>query len=128
MKKTMVTILIVSLLLGVLTGCGRSNDDNTNAQPNATNSPETIVPGTDNGMADGENGMVNDNDGIIDNGNGSTQTDVPDEGILPEIGEGIEEGTNDVIDGMENGMDDITGNDNGNSNANGSASRRNRSR
>lgn len=120
MKKTMVTVLIVALLIGILAGCGRNDDEPANVSPDVTASPMPVQPEDDNGMVEDENGIIGEN------GN-ATDTDVPDEGILPEIGQGIEEGTNDVIDGVENGVDDITGNGN-NNNTNNNNNSRNRTR
>ena len=90
MKRSMITILVLAMLLTCLAGCGRMDN-------NETVSP---TPG------------VNDN-GII--GDAGTNGNNANEGVLPEIGNDIEEGANDVIDGIG---DAIEGNDNNASSGN----------
>lgn len=123
MKKTMLILLVVMLLATALTGCGSRNDRNNNVDT----TPDTTVTPEDN------NGMVNDGNGIIGDSNNdrnnATDTDVPNEGILPEIGNDIENGVDDVIDGVG---DAIEGNDNnaasGNTNSDAGDNARGRAR
>lgn len=122
MKKTMITVLIVVLLLSALTGCGRRNDDVVQPTPGIDNNDTAISPEDDNGV-------VNDGDGVIGNDNNATDTDVPDDAILPEIGNDIEQGVDDVIDGVG---DAIEGSDNnaasGNTNSDAGDNARGRAR
>ena len=97
MKKTIATVLAALLLVSALTGCGRKSDDTVEPTPGINNNDNTVVPEDDNGI-------VNDGDGIIGD-NGATQTDVPDDGVLPEIGSDIENGVDDVIDGVGDAID-----------------------
>ena len=99
MKKTMIIFLVVALLATALTGCGRRNDT-VEPTPGINNNDNTVVP-------EDNNGVVNDGNGII--GNNATDTDVPGDSVLPEIGNDIEQGVDDVIDGVG---DAIEGNDN----------------
>ncbi len=110
MKKTMLSLLIVALLLSALTGCGSRRDEGNNSTP-GTNSGNTVTP-------DDNNGMVQDENGII--GNNATDTDVPQSGILPEIGSDIEQGANDIIDDVGGAMNG-GGNNGGNGSAGGNA-------
>ena len=107
MKRTIISILIIAALLMALTGCGRTeNNEVVNPTPPADNG--TVRPEDDNGM-------VEDNNGII--GDAGQNGDRPNEGILPEIGNDIEQGANDVIDSVG---DAVTGNDNNAGSNNGS--------
>lgn len=105
MKRSMITILVLAMLLTCLAGCGRMDN-------NETVSP---TPGVnDNGVRpEDDNGVVEDDNGII--GDAGTNGNNANEGVLPEIGNDIEEGANDVIDGIG---DAIEGNDNNASSGN----------
>ncbi len=122
MKKTMIIALVVLLLVCALTGCGRRGDDPVEPTPGIDNNDTAITPEDDNGV-------VNDGNGIIGDRPGATDTDVPEEGILPEIGNDIENGVDDVIDGVG---DAIEGNDNnaasGNTNSDAGDNARGRAR
>ena len=66
MKKTIVTILVLSLAFAALTGCGAMDlrpDDGTN-RPQATNG-NTVSPSPAVNMPDMDDGIVRDDDGII---------------------------------------------------------------
>jgi len=96
MKRSIITILILVLVLTALAGCGRVEEQT----PADTTPPvNTVRPEDDNGMVEDGNGIIGDND----NGN------KPAEGVIPEIGNDIEQGADDIIDGVG---DAITGNDN----------------
>jgi len=102
MKKTMIIVLVAVLVLSAFTGCGR-RDDRVEPTPGVDNNDSSVTP-------EDNNGMVNDDNGIIGNDNdNATDTDVPNDAILPEIGSDIESGVDDVIDGVG---DAIEGNDN----------------
>lgn len=133
MKKTMIIVLVVVLALTALAGCGsRSKDDTVDPTPGVDNNDTAITPEDNNGMVNDGNGIIGDsgnaNSGNADNGN-ATDTDVPEEGILPEIGSDIEQGANDIIDGVG---DAIEGNDNnaasGNTNSDAGDNARGRAR
>lgn len=115
MKKTMVTIFILALLLGALTGCGARRNNNATTTPDVTTSPDLVKPNGNTGVVEENNGIVEDNN----TNHNSTDTDVPNEGVLPEIGAGIEEGTNDIIDGVEDAIDGGNRVDNNNTTNNG---------
>lgn len=121
MKKTVITLLIVALVLSSFAGCGRRNDEPVSPTPNVDNNDTAITP-------EDNNGMVNDGNGIIGDNN-ATDTDVPEDGVLPEIGSDIEQGVDDVVDGVG---DAIEGNDNnaasGNTNSDAADNARGRAR
>ncbi|MBR5489671.1 MAG: hypothetical protein IKV79_00195 [Oscillospiraceae bacterium] len=96
MKRTMVSLLVLCLVLACLAGCSRV-DDTQKVEP-TPNVDTTIVPEDNNGVVEDGNGIIGDNDRVDTN-----------DGVLPEIGAGIEEGANDIIDGVDNA---IEGNDN----------------
>ena len=114
MKKTMIYVLALLLIVCAFSGCGRR--DNGAAQPTpGVNNNNTVSP-------DDNNGVVNDGNGIIGNDN-ATDTNVP-EGIIPEIGNGIEQGVDDVINGVDNafeGNDNNAGSNTANAGTNGRA-------
>ena len=120
MKKTLIIVLVVALLVTALTGCGRRNDV-VEPTPGVDNNDSSVTP-------EDNNGVVNDGNGIIGNDN-ATDTDVPDNAVLPEIGNDIEQGVDDVIDGVG---DAIEGNDNnaasGNTNSDAGDNARGRAR
>lgn len=99
MKKSIISILIIALLLTALAGCGRT-ENNEVADPTPPMDNNTVKPEDDNGVVEDNNGIIGDN---AENG------DRPNSGIIPEIGNDIEQGANDVIDGVG---DAIEGNDN----------------
>lgn len=121
MKRTIIGILIIAALLMALTACGRTeNNEVTNPTPPADNG--TVRPEDDNGMVEDDNGIIGD---AGENG------DRPNEGVIPEIGNDIEQGANDVIDGVGdavNGNDNNAGSNNTNSDSAGSDEARGRIR
>lgn len=106
MKSIFSIALTAVMLLSVLTGCGRNNQNNDNANANtpatmmpARNTPSAPANGADAGESTNrtENG-VNDAVNGVENGANSV------------VG-GVENGVNDVIDGVENGVNDLLGDD-----------------
>jgi len=99
MKRSLITILVLALLLTCLAGCGRMNDNET-VDPTPAVDDGNVRPEDNNGVVGDNNGIIGDSD---QNGNNTN------EGILPEIGNDIEDGADDIIDGVGNA---IEGNDN----------------
>lgn len=96
--KSIVSIALVTIMLfSVLTGCGNRNKDEVNpTNPPATAAP-TTAPATP--AATAPNGSNTVNDGTM---NDNIMTDGADR---------VENGANDVINGVENAVDDILGDD-----------------
>ena len=76
----------------------------TNGTTNGTN-------GTTNGTVNDTNGTLNDN-GAMDN-NGAADNN-GNGNVVDDVVDGVGEAGKDVINGVENGVDDLTGNDNNN--------------
>lgn len=92
MKKTMVWILVLSVLCAaLLTGCGEMAGDgnNTTGRPTSgsDNTPETMLPDVNDGVVDDTDGIISDFDtGLPDDGQtggaagGNTAGDAPANG------------------------------------------------
>ncbi len=96
MKKIILSLIIAAILATALTACGSRND-----RPEPTVTPDsqngsTVRPEDNNGVVQDENGIIGDKD--------TTQN-----GVLPEVGGEIEQGANDIIEGVG---DAVNGNDN----------------
>ena len=102
MKKIILSVIIAAIFATAFTGCGNRND-----RPNTTVSP---TPGIENDVVikpEDENGVVQDDNGIIGD------KDTVQDGVLPEVGGEIEQGTNEIIDSVGDAVsgNDVSGND-----------------
>ena len=97
MKKIIMSVIIAALLATVLAGCG-----NRNNRPNAEVTPTPKIENDVIVKPEDENGIVKDDNGIIGD------KDTVQNGVLPEVGAEIEQGANDIIDGVG---DVVNGND-----------------
>ena len=117
MKKIMICALAVMVMVLCLTGCGSRNDtEPVNPGPSPEINTDNVVKPEDN------NGIVEDQNGIIGDSNAE-----PNEGVIPEIGQDIEQGADNIIGDVENAIDDM-GSGNGSGNADDSADGKTRSR
>ncbi|MBE7018243.1 MAG: hypothetical protein E7420_08905 [Ruminococcaceae bacterium] len=96
MKKIILSVIIAALLVTALAGCGSRNDEPEATMTPGTNNGSTVKPEDNNGVVQDENGVIGDKD-------------TAQNGVLPEIGGEIEQGANDIIDGVG---DAVNGNDN----------------
>lgn len=94
-------------------GTGTTNGANgtTNGTANGTNGTTNGTNGTANGTVNDTNGTLNDN-GAMDN-NGAADNN-GNGNVVDDVVDGVGEAGKDVINGVENGVDDLTGNDNNN--------------
>lgn len=105
MKKIILSLIIAALLATALTACGSRNDKPEPTATPDTQNGSTVKPEENNGVVEDENGIIGDKD-------------TAQEGVLPEVGGEIEQGTNDIIDDVG---DAVNGNDNNGGNATGNA-------
>lgn len=101
MKKIILSLIIAALLATALTACGSRNDKTEPTVTPNTQNGSTVKPEDNNGVVEDENGIIGDKDTAQD-------------GVLPEVGGEIEQGTNDIIDDVG---DAVNGNDNNGGNA-----------
>ena len=97
MKKIILSVIIAAIFATAFTGCGNRND-----RPNATVSPTPEIENDVVVKPEDENGVVQDDNGIIGD------KDTVQDGVLPEVGGEIEQGTNEIIDSVG---DAVSGND-----------------
>lgn len=97
MKRSIIAILVLVLMLSALAGCGRVEEQS----PADTAPPvNTVKPEDSNGVVEDDNGIIGDAD----------KGDKPAEGVIPEIGNDIEQGAEDIIDGMDGAVTDSENN------------------
>lgn len=119
-KEMAVAVMILCLAVG-LTGCGGNNNGKTvnettgvteNVNGNTTKGNGTVKDGADNtgNTSNMDNNTVNDNTTYNDTNDNRTNTAGNRESGLSEVGEGIGEVGDGIINGAENIVDDMTGN------------------
>ena len=104
MKKNVSLMICLLMLLGVMTGCGRSTVNDVRPDHADTNKP-----GVNDSVVDNGNGMVNDN-GIL-------EPDITDHPVTDKVENGVENAGDAVQRGMDrmgnaakNAVDDMTRN------------------
>lgn len=106
MKKFISFTLLTVMCIALLTGCNR----NSNARNNTGNNVDGKEPVTTN------DGIVDDTDGIIDDHkddrDGEVVGDNDNEGVIDRIEDDVEQGAENVKEGIENGVTDGNVNDN----------------
>ncbi|MBS5145636.1 MAG: hypothetical protein KHY89_09060 [Butyricicoccus pullicaecorum] len=120
MKNSMLSVLVVTLSLVMLMGCGRQTRDNNTANPPArTEQPNDNVTNLPNAPDNGSN-VQGDKNGIGDQqkpNDGSVTQDAKN--VLDDAGDmvgdaarGVGDAVQDVGDAAKNAADDMTGNKN----------------
>ena len=112
--RTLLAGLVLTFAVSAMAACG-TNNDNVNDTTNGTGTESTVdgtgTNGTTNGTVNDTNGTLNDN-GAMDN-NGAADNN-GNGNVVDDVVDGVGEAGKDVINGVENGVDDLTGNDNNN--------------
>ena len=110
MKRSLSLLLATLMLVFALTACGRSNDTAQDNGQNGNQSESAVVGGDSAGS--GSNGSANHNSGNNDGpgSNGATGDANGNGSLLDDMGNAVEDGLN----GMENAVDDMTGDTAGN--------------
>lgn len=130
--RTLLAGLVLTFAVSAMAACGTNNDKvndttngtgtestvdgtgtngTTNGTTNSTNGTTNGTNGTTNGTVNDTNGTLNDN-GAMDN-NGAADNN-GNGNVVDDVVDGVGEAGKDVINGVENGVDDLTGNDNNN--------------
>ena len=109
--RTLLAGLVLTFAVSAMAACG-TNNDNVNDTTNGTGTESTVdgtgTNGTTNGTVNDTNGTLNDN-GAMDN-NGAADNN-GNGNVVDDVVDGVGEAGKDVINGVENGVDDLTGND-----------------
>ena len=110
--RTLLAGLVLTFAVSAMAACG-TNNDKVNDTTNGTGTESTVngtgTNGTTNGTVNDTNGTLNDN-GAMDN-NGAADNN-GNGNVVDDVVDGVGEAGKDVINGVENGVDDLTGNDN----------------
>ena len=103
MKRSLAILFVCALLISALTACGCSA------------SPQNDAPQNDSAAQNNEgmqNGSSIQNDSAVIGGDTNADTDVTPDHTVPDDAQGsLEQGVDDIRDGIDNAVDDITGND-----------------
>lgn len=109
MKKSLAILFVCAFLISALTACGCSASPQNDAPQNdsaAQNSGDT----QNGGGTQSNSGAQNDS--AVIGGNTGTDSGVTPEHTTPDDAQGsLEQGADDIRDGIDNAVDDITGND-----------------
>ena len=99
LKKTLLALLCVGVLFG-MTACGTNDTADQNAVNDATEGNNTDKNNVDKNNVDKNNVDKNNADR---NNTDSNNTD--NDGVLEDVGRGIDNGVRDVVDGVEDVVD-----------------------
>ena len=103
MKRSLAILFVCALLISALTACGCSA------------SPQNDTPQNDSATQNNEgmqNGSSTQNDSAVIGGDTNADTGVTPDHTVPDDAQGsLEQGVDDIRDGIDNAVDDITGND-----------------
>ena len=130
--RTLLAGLVLTFAVSAMAACGTNNDkvydttngtgtestvagndtiETTNGTTNGTNGTPNGTNGTTNGTVNDTNGTLNDNGAMDNNGAADNKRNG---NVVDDVVDGVGEAGKDVINGVENGVDDLTGNDNNN--------------
>jgi len=110
LKRSLALLFVCAFLISDLTACGCSASPQNDAPQsgNATQNSGDMQSGSGT-----QNGNGTQNDSAVIGGDTGTDTGVTPDHTLPDGAQGsLEQGANDIRDGIDNAVDDITGNDN----------------
>ena len=116
MKRSLTLLLASLMLVFTLTACGRGDGTPQDSGQNGNQSESAVVGGDSANGGNNGNGSNNGNQSSGNNGNNSTngETNGGDNSLLEDAGNAVEDGLN----GMENAVDDMTGDTARNRNSN----------
>ena len=110
MKRSLALLFVCAFLISALTACGCSASPQ-NDTPQNDNAAQNSGSTQDDGGSQSSNGTQNDS--AVIGGDTGTDTGVTPDHTIPDDAQGsLEQGVDDIRDGIDNAVDDITGNDN----------------
>lgn len=113
MKRSLTLLLASLMLVFTLTACGRGDGTPQDSGQNGNQSESAVVGGDSaNGGSNSSNG--NQSNGNTGNNSTNGETNGGDNSLLEDAGNAVEDGLN----GMENAVDDMTGDTARNRNSN----------